>query len=158
MKKLLLVVLLCIASSIASAQSIKQEARDEQVKTELIALVNKYHDAIAKKDAVIIKRLLADDFGETSLGADNANTKQIVLYVNPMSTTFEISELEYSTVTLHKNLAIVTGISKIKGTANNQTNEDDSIVTTVCVKREGQWRIVASHGNNLTLLRQQARN
>ena len=158
MKQLLLVVLLCIASSIASAQSIKQEARDEQVKTELIALVNKYHDAIAKKDAVIIERLLADDFGETSLGADNANTKQIVLYVNPMSTTFEISKLEYSTVTLHKNFAVVTGISKIKGTANNQTNEDDSIVTTVCVKREGQCRIVASHGNNLTLLRQQARN
>lgn len=158
MKKLLLVVLLCIASSIASAQSIKQEARDEQVKTELIALANKYHDAIAKKDAVIIKGLLADDFGETSLGADNANTKQIVLYVNPMSTTVEISKLEYSTVTLHKNLAVVTGISKIKGTANNQTNEDDSIVTTVCVKREGQWRIVASHGNNLSLLRQQARN
>jgi hypothetical protein len=112
-----------------------------------------------RRDTTTLERILADEF----LSMDTANrgegiTKRLVIdsykaNPNPPAgsagrwNSFDIAD---SVVSVHGNTAVLTSREVVKGvTPNGQGFTSNSLVTTVFTKRQGGWRIIATHGRRL---------
>ena len=143
MKKLI-VVLGIILSLIAWAQETPVDGR----KNSVLKAIHEWDTAYISRDQHAVERLLADDYigidhaGEVTRKADEIDLVKKGEYV-----LLSVEQIEPSEVRFHGTTAIVTSHSnvklKIKGAQTNLLGR----ATTVCVERDGQWKIVSWHSS-----------
>lgn len=136
-----LVVLLFAVSIVASGQNAgSTEVKD---KREILGLEQSWGDAVSKKDAAPLKRVLADDwigrypFYTLTKAQELEEIKSGAIRVESVTT----SEMK---IRLFGNSAIVTGKDVEKQWYKGRDVSGTYLWMDVFVKREGRWQAVAS--------------
>ena len=118
---------------------------------ELIALENDWSRASMKRDPAGLQRFYADDYIYTdSDGFVTSREKEIA---DLTSGAFRLTSYKFEDmrVRLYGNVAVVTGQNTIKGTWEGVQHDMGGPYrfTDVFVKRNGQWRCVASQTSHI---------
>jgi ketosteroid isomerase-like protein len=102
--------------------------------------------AIVKNDTATIETLLADDFVGTSPTADTL-TKQFALD-DLKSGTYVVDSmvLDEISVNSYGDVAIAFSSQREKSRYQGKDTSGHYQFTDVWLKRDGQWRVIASHG------------
>lgn len=103
-------------------------------------------NAIVKKDVQTLDQLLAEDFSGTSADA-HSYTKTMA--INELkSGKFSVAEmtLDEIAVTPYGDVAVAFTSQQEKSTYDGRDTSGHTHFTDVWVKKDGQWRAVASHG------------
>jgi RNA polymerase sigma factor (sigma-70 family) len=121
-----------------SAQAADQSARDEAA-LEVVMLERAWIDAIPRRDAAVVNRIVADDF----VGIDPVgNTFTKATYMPDLRNgvfTAEAIKLDEISTRVFGDTAVITGRMKMSGPSPPYR------ITDVYVKRQGLWQCLASH-------------
>jgi ketosteroid isomerase-like protein len=116
----------------------------QQAVTQLQKFERDWIAAIVGKDTATIDRLLADDFAGTTNDQRYSKTDAIE---DVKSGTHESLDLEELDVRVFGDTAITTMVQNEKSRHDNEDFSGRYFFTNVWVKRNGEWRAVASHGS-----------
>ena len=161
MKRTIIFAALMIAASVTilGQTSDKKSGKDEKAKEEVIALVKEYNNAIVKKDAVAMERILADDFYEISTGGTMAGRTLAVRGLKessaemPYPEAIDVDDI-WTIVRVYENTAVLTTRITFKWKESKEElakwkwlplNDDGYLITVVAVKKNGNWQIVSMH-------------
>jgi ketosteroid isomerase-like protein len=119
-----------------------------KVSQHLIALENKWTEAVKKGDADTVAPLLADNYVTTDADSSMHNkTEALARIRSDKWVTNEISDLK---VAAYSNTAVVTGTWIGKGTASGKAIDAHERWTDTWVKMpDGKWQCVASHSSSM---------
>ncbi len=122
------------------------QAPAEDVEAVVTQLEREWVDAIVKKDAATIERVLADDFAGTS-PTGHTYKKGIALEdLKSSKYVVEAMELDEISVNVYGDTAIVFSSQQETSSYDGQDTSGHYHFTDVWVKRNGRWQVVASHG------------
>jgi ketosteroid isomerase-like protein len=121
-------------------------ASSENAEQTITKLEHDWVGAIVNKDTATIERLLADDFVGTT---DDQMYSREDAIEDVKSGTHEKLDLENITVRQFDNVAVVTMGQNEKSKHGDKDFSGHYLFTNVWVKRDGQWRAVASHGSRI---------
>ncbi|MCP9494381.1 MAG: nuclear transport factor 2 family protein [Pyrinomonadaceae bacterium MAG19_C2-C3] len=166
-KILIFVALLMMPISFAQGQD--DDNRDSKAKQEIIKVYREYTAAREKRDAAVMNRILADDYGEADVvfgvvdGGSNLKAQTLALYkASPHradSVDHRTIEIHSTVVTIHGDTAVLTSRETSKGIdPRGHAYNDPILVTHVFVKRDGRWQIIATHGGQIKEIAAQAGN
>ena len=122
-------------------------AQSEKVDEALMQLERDWCQASLKNDVAWLTRVLADDASFVSSTGRRQNKAQVLADFKAEKTkTCEVDQLQ---VRVHGETAVVTGRWRITGTdAKGQPFPNpESMFTDTFVRRNGEWRCVASHSS-----------
>ncbi len=142
MKKLMTVCFLLLFTCVAYSQEVKKES---SVEAELIALENAWAKAYVDRDVKTLDRLEADDWFCTTADGKMITKAQDIADVSSgtyQATEFKMSELK---VRVYGDTAVITGRQTEVATMAGKDASDQFRVTDVWLKRNGQWRSIATH-------------
>jgi ketosteroid isomerase-like protein len=128
-----------------AASATAAPATTENVPEVITGLENEWVKAIVSKDAATIDRLIADDFIGTTNDVQYGKTDAIE---DVKTGTHE--SLDLSNITVHvygPDTAVATMDQNEKSKHGTEDFSGHYLFTDVWVKRDGQWRAVASHGS-----------
>lgn len=141
MKRLLLLLLLVGCVSVP-------RAGDEA------AVIQTLHDACKAYldgDAARIESLLTDDFTLTDADGVVTTRADDIQHAKNGSLKYTVFENREMKVRLHGDAALVTGITKVAGTAGTTAFAAEFQFTDTLVRQGGRWRVAASHISRITL-------
>lgn len=146
MKRTIAVLLLAMADP-ASAQTKKNGPAQGTGATAqaLIALENKWIDALMKSDTAALDSIFADTYVDTDEHSQRSD-KQAVLSVLK-SGDLKMESIKLSDMQVHDygDAAVVTGSASQAGNFKGQSLVHKIIFTDTFIKQNGKWRAVASH-------------
>ncbi len=156
MRKILIGTLLAfLASSYALGQTSSAEPAkpsQSQSKAEIMAAGDKLDEAFLKSDPAALALLLADEFISTDgegLVRDKAQTIARLNQPNVKLESLGADDKEMR-ILIYGDVAVETGRYTAKGTNRGKPFTEMERYTTVWVKREGRWQIVADHVSPFT--------
>ncbi|HVQ39916.1 MAG TPA: nuclear transport factor 2 family protein [Pyrinomonadaceae bacterium] len=151
MRKILIAALLVsLASSFALGQTSTPEPAkpsQSQFKAEILAAGDKLDEAFLKSDPAALALLLADEFISTDgegLVRDKAETIARLNRPHVKLESLGADEKEMR-VSFYGDVAVETGRYTAKGTNRGKPFTEMERYTTVWVKRDARWQIVADH-------------
>ena len=119
---------------------------DADVKQELISIETAWRKARVEGDTAFLEKLYASEL--RIIGTDGS-----VIDRNTDISRFaagqirpEFIDAEDMSVSLYRDVVVVTGRDHLKGTYNGVAREGRVRFTHVYVRREGSWQLVASQG------------
>ncbi len=122
-----------------------------QSKTEktIIGLENEWMNAVVKKDAKILDRIMADDFallGERWAGDRELTTKEN--YIKNM-TSIEAKSFSFDKiiVQVRDSVAVLHCLFTFEATSNGKPWGGTVRLTDTWIKERGQWRVLARHSS-----------
>lgn len=120
----------------------------------VMALSRDYADAALKRDTAAIERLLADDFVGVSRNGNYTTKSQIITnFKTPLpENDGELLGIDINDwkVRMYGDTAVMTSKVTFRGqSATGQKSSYDRIYTTVAVKKNKKWQIVASHRSTI---------
>lgn len=124
------------------------------VEGDVRTLANELANAIVKRDTVAMERLLADDFVDINPdGAVSARAEFIAEYSGaPAGNMFDSAGFDASDskVRSYGDVAVLTGRSTWHGhTSAGQAFTGVLVTSMVVVRRDGQWKISATHSSSV---------
>lgn len=137
---LLAFALLLSSTAIPSAAQQKSDAASK-----ILALEAKWNEAYKRNDMPTMNSLLADDFIITVEDGSTYSKSGYIANAGDGSMHVEVSEMSNLKVTLHGNVAVVTGVYHEKGLRNGKPYEYHDRLTDVWLSSEGKWQLIASH-------------
>ncbi len=156
MKKTILLIALLFATTLfAFGQKTDQQTmKADKDAQQVTALTKSYLDAVIKRDAAAIDRILADDYMEFShFGGIYSKSRILDQYKSPAPAddgkleSFDVTEQK---VRIYDNTAVSTArITAHFKTKDGKPGTDATYYTVVSVKKNGQWRMVSAHGNRI---------
>jgi ketosteroid isomerase-like protein len=120
---------------------------DGNVEAVIKQLEHSWAEAIVKKDFATLDRLLADDFTGTS---PTAHTFAKTAAINDLkSATYVVTamDLDEISVNVYGDTAVAFTSQEEKSTYFKEDISGHYHFTDVWIKRNGEWRVVASHGS-----------
>lgn len=140
-KKLLALVILCLAASAGSTEGTRD---DEAVLRELKQVL--WPRAYREQDVALLDGILADEFQMID-GEGNWSTKADELeWIANNPVPYESLEFEIRRLDVFENgTAIVAGTGVIRGSGAEGPYVVAYQSSNVLIKRDGRWRAVASH-------------
>jgi ketosteroid isomerase-like protein len=137
MKSLFSLLYLLIASSAA--------AFDDTA--DIRALEQQWDTANLRGDAAALDRVLADDFILTGDDGKVHPKAEVISELKSRNITYHSAKTEDLKIILHGDAAVVSG--QWRGSYNNRGKTINLLerFTNFYVRRDGQWRCVASHGS-----------
>jgi ketosteroid isomerase-like protein len=130
---------------LAACKSKTESGEDKQAS--IISLNNLYDSAIVKRDTGVLKRLYADDFVYT-------NPEGKLLTRDQQITSILVSEMNWAEgrskdvkVNLYGDVAVMTGAFLANGNYRGNPVTIHERYTTVWVRTDTTWKIVAEQGN-----------
>ena len=140
---LCLLCLLMFAPVVAEGQVANDKSR-ASLEEHLKSLVRQWDQAIVKRDAATLDRLLADEFefvGGVKKAAylDSIKTQAADAVTSAVSTDLQ--------VLVYENTAVVTGVDTMSGQNKGQPYTAKWLYTDVWVKRGGRWQCVRTHAS-----------
>jgi hypothetical protein len=122
-------------------------------KQSVINLLKQMDKAVAGKDSVTLKKILADDFVGSIPNGQSFNKKNyITFYCNPQSKVRELKEEPATNwnVRLFGNTAVVNRtVTSLVKTTSNKPAEVHLQRLEVCVKIKDKWLITAQQGTEV---------
>jgi ketosteroid isomerase-like protein len=151
MRKILIATLLALlASSYALGQTGSSELAkptQSQLEAEVLATGHKFDEAYMKSDAAALALLLADEFISTNREGVVNDKAQVIASLNNPNVKLESlgSEEKYRRLRVYGDMAVETGRFTAKGTNRGRPFTEIERYTTIWIKRDGRWQIVADH-------------
>ena len=119
---------------------------DEQA---LRALETEWDDALLRRDAKTLERILDDDFLFIAANGSATTKKELIAYVQkPDETEMKKNRTEDVTVRVWKDTAVLTGRYVEEGLYRGRPYEIRTRYTDVYVKRDGAWVAVSAHASD----------
>jgi len=120
---------------------------DEQEIRRVEALLCK---AFESGDAATLRRYMDATFTQTSSRGEVTDFEQNIAEVAKREPRYEVFRNHEQKVRLYGDSAIILGITTVKGTAEGKPFEADFQYTDTWIRRDGRWKIAASHASRLT--------
>lgn len=158
-----LVVMFAAASLPALAQANVNQGARSKAEQDVVTVYQQFNDALVKKDAAALERILADDFSETDTSIGVIKSKEFFLAPYKDGSVsgqgLEAVEAKDSKVSIHGGTAVLTARVVLRGrTRDGQSYNVPALITSVFGKRDGRWRMIASHGSRIDTLQAQVGN
>jgi hypothetical protein len=158
MQRILLVALTLVMSLSAFSQVTGREPdKNEKAKKEVIALATEYANALIKRDAATMERILSDDYVDLYKGLPNTKTLMIRSCKEmeadaPRPEAIILNE-NWNVVRVYENAAVLVTRITLKWSGSKQELAkkwmmpmfDEYLVTLVAVRNGGNWQIVSTH-------------
>ncbi|AKF85885.1 hypothetical protein MFUL124B02_17925 [Myxococcus fulvus 124B02] len=141
MVRSLLVLVLLVLSTPASAASAEEKA--------VLDALHAGCAAFEKGDVAFLEGFLADGFTLLDSSGNVTDRAATLAEVRVREPRYEVFRNHDMKVRLYGDTAVVIGITSVKGVAGGSSFAADLRFTDTLIKREGQWRIVASHVSRL---------
>ena len=119
-------------------------AATENVPQVITGLENDWVKAIVAADTATIDRIIADDFIGTT---DDVQYNKADAIAGVRNVTYEALELSNITAHVYGDTVVATMDQNEKSRQGSHDFSGHYLFTNVWVKRDGQWRAVASHGS-----------
>ncbi len=137
---------LVITAFFLSCESKKESAvTNEQAK--LLRLNEMYDSALIHSDTAFLKRIYAEDFVYTNPEGKVLNKEQQILSVAINEMKLDTGSSEDVKISFYNNTAVMTGAFKGSGSYRATPVTMHERFTTVWIKRDSSWLIVAEQGN-----------
>ena len=149
-RRMLIPPLLMLAAFVGFATGQEATGKDsgEAARAEVLKLDDQFNEAVMAKDQDALERILADGLSWIARG-DRLNKDQMIADVLSENLHFKSLIHDSVLVQIFGNTAVVTGhstsILEYKGKPFNSPR----LFTTVYVKMDGRWRMVAHHVSEL---------
>jgi len=121
-----------------------RQAKRHSVDQLLIEIERDWARAIIASDAEKIREILAPEVVLTTPEGTVLNREEDLAELVRGEFKAEVFDPRDMNVNLYGNCAVVTGLTRVKGTYKGQRFQDQFRWTDTFVKRNGKWRIVAS--------------
>jgi len=114
----------------------------------LLYLENDWNDAAKKKDVAWFERNYADDATHVMARVPGLHTKaDVIASTKSDKSVIESIELLEPNVRVDGNVAIVTGVNRVRGRDGQGQSFDRRVrFTDTFIKRDGRWQVWASQG------------
>jgi ketosteroid isomerase-like protein len=112
---------------------------------ELLKLEKGFAEAIVKNDLERLGRIVADDWIIVDPNGEIVDRARFFEVIKSGSLTHETMESEDLRVRVYGDSAVVTAVTRTKGTFMGQDFSTRERATDVFVKREGRWQCVLTH-------------
>ena len=151
MRKILIATLIALlASSFALGQTSSAEPAkpiQSQSEAEILAAGDKLDEAFMKSDPAALALLLADEFISTNHEGVVNNKAQTIAHLNNPNVKLESigSDGKEMRLRVYGDMAVETGRFTAKGTNRGRPFTEIERYTTIWIKRDGRWQIVADH-------------
>lgn len=113
---------------------------DEQA---ISTLLDKYNDALLKKDAESLDQIWADDLSFVNLRGQLLSKKDRIDNIKTGATKLKSADVSEKNIRMYGNTAVATLVVKIEGQYSGQEGTGIFRVTTVWAKPKGTWQMVA---------------
>jgi ketosteroid isomerase-like protein len=122
-------------------------AQEGKIEQELMQIERDWCTAMTKKDALLLGRILADDYtGVTNRGIVQTKADALSGLKDQKSGTEACVDKDLK-VRVYGDAAVVTGLGTRSGTFEGQPFKDRQFLwTDTFVKKDGRWQCVASQG------------
>jgi ketosteroid isomerase-like protein len=105
--------------------------------------------AFESGDAATLRKHMDATFTQTSSRGEVTDFEQNVAEVARREPRYEVFRNHDQKVRLYDDTAIILGITTVKGTADGKAFEADFQYTDTWIRRDGHWKIAASHASRL---------
>ena len=124
---------------------IQPQAQEDSEAAKIRALEAKVLEAYRQRQVDAFATLLDDDFVITFEDGSTYSKTGYLSYTATSSLQIDISEMSDTKVRLHGNTAVIIGSYHELGRESGQPFEYHDRFTDVWMKKDGKWRLVASH-------------
>jgi ketosteroid isomerase-like protein len=140
-------ILFVIAAALpAVAASARDASSDEKEIRSVEAVLCR---AFESGDAATLRRHMDVTFTQTSSRGEVTDFEQNVAEVARREPRYEVFRNHDQKTRLYGDTAIILGITTVKGTADGKPFEADFQYTDTWIRRDGHWKIAASHASRL---------
>jgi 2-iminobutanoate/2-iminopropanoate deaminase len=148
MKKILIgLAVIFTTFQTAPAQTVNGEAANPKIEQELLKANREYDAAIVAGDANALNKIFADEFVYTNPDGEVRNKAQQLAFARSGDLKLESGTSDQVKVRVYGNMAVMTGRFTAKGLFKGKSLEINERYTTVWIKQNGRWRLVAEQGN-----------
>jgi ketosteroid isomerase-like protein len=130
----------------AGAALVRNAASDEK---EIRAVEAALCRAFESGDDATLRKHMDATFTQTSSRGEVTDFGQNVAEVARREPRYEAFRNHDQKVRLYGDAAIILGITTVKGTADGKPFEGDFQYTDTWIRRDGHWKIAASHASRL---------
>jgi ketosteroid isomerase-like protein len=136
------VVVLAVLAWLIWMVLVKQRDRQE-AQTQLLEIEQAWAKAVAARDYHVLARIMADDYMDTGTSGSITSKAEILQAMKSMPPAPRQNQLDDLTVRIYDAAAVVKGL-------NVATDQEGNLLrrvrfTDTFVKRNGEWKAVASH-------------
>ena len=151
MKQILVIaVLLITATPFVFGQTKSRKGNtDSGTEQELLKRNKEYDEALVQEDASALDRIFADEFIYTSTTGELINKGQQLEAIKSGDLKIEYGKSDEVRVRVYGNTAVMTGRFIAKGAYKGKVFEAPERYTTVWVKRQRRWQLVAEQGTRV---------
>ena len=139
-------LVLALASTLLPVVAVAADSPDARA---LAAIDATWNDLRLKPDVTGLERLLVDDW---LLTHSDGRIQTKSEYLNELRTRTRANQVirnEDVSVRLYGDAGVVTGVSVQQGVTNGQPFSGRFRFTRVWIRRDGMWRMVASHSSRV---------
>ncbi|MCP3161509.1 nuclear transport factor 2 family protein [Myxococcus qinghaiensis] len=141
-KSMLTLVVLALSSpSVAASPSVEEKAVLDGLQAAC--------EAFRKGDVAFLEGFLADGFTQMDSAGNVTDRAATLAEVRAKEPRYEVFRNHDMKVRLYGDTAVVIGITSVKGVSGGSAFEADFRFTDTLIKRDGRWRIAASHISRL---------
>lgn len=147
---LVMILTLAIAGfSYAKADKDKSSGNDKTQQA-LIKIEHDWVDALPKKDAATLDKVLADDWSEVGPAGKTTSKSEALTDLKSGATHWDSISLGEMNVRVYGNTAVVRGTSEEKSQYNGKDTSGQYAFTDVFVKQGGSWKAVSTQLTRVT--------
>jgi hypothetical protein len=141
----LLLVVAAVAGAVAQGQKDHAtQASDAEVQA-LIAIENKWVEALVKSDMATLDAIVADSYVDTDEHSHRGSKDDVISFLKSGDIKFESIKLSDMNVRVYGDAAVVIGTAMQEGSFLGGPLATKVIFTDTFVKKDGKWKAVASH-------------
>lgn len=142
--RILFMALLCLATGAAHTREPAGEERE--IRRIEAALCHAFESG----DAATLRKHMDATFTQTSSHGEVTDFEQNVAEVVRREPHYDVFRNHDQKVRIYGDSAIILGITTVKGTSEGKTFQADFQYTDTWIRRNGHWKIAASHASRLT--------
>ena len=161
MKRILGIAALLVAVTSVAVSQDKPKGEKDKPKGEKVAAASNTEQAVrqlfdslvsayAKNDATVPARILADDATFTNRLGEVMTKEQRLAEIKPGGIQFDSYTADDVNVRVYGDTAVVTNRSSVTGKRGDQDISGQYRVTSIFVKKGGNWQLVAAQSTRIT--------
>lgn len=128
----------------------KEAIKKMSIEEELLKLEKEFAEAIVKNDPEAIERFVADDWIIIDPDGRLIDKERFLEVIQSGELTHEMMDSSDSRVRIYGDSAVLTALTRTKGTFRGQEFSTQERATDVFVKRDGRWQCVLSQLTRFT--------
>jgi ketosteroid isomerase-like protein len=114
---------------------------------EVLQIEHAWCDAYRRGDLAYLERLMVPDFTLTGSTGAVSTAKNELEELRSGAVRYDVFENRDMQVRFYGDTAIITGRTKVQGTASGRPIDIDVAFTDTLVRIDGRWRAVAGHAS-----------